>query len=149
MGGPGSGQTSSRPPSLCARRRSCQRPRTTESWSWRYDGDDRPFATIGDEADLTDEQASDARNCRATCPTVSRPTASPTCQLANELRIPARGRTPFWRLPRIVEFTLMLWHHIPPKKTPRNAAEQYAAAPHRWRELPKCRVINEAVIYKQ
>ena len=99
MGGPGSGQTSSRPPSLCARRRSCQRPRTTESWSWRYDGDDRPFATIGDEADLTDEQASDARNRRATCPTVSRPTASPTCQLANELENTCAGADAFLASP--------------------------------------------------
>ena len=29
--------------------------RTAGSWSWRYDGDDRPFATIGYEADLIDE----------------------------------------------------------------------------------------------
>jgi hypothetical protein len=29
--------------------------RTEGSWSWAYDGDDRPHATIGYEADLTDE----------------------------------------------------------------------------------------------
>ncbi len=29
--------------------------RTVGSWSWSYDGEDRPFATIGYEADLTDE----------------------------------------------------------------------------------------------
>ena len=29
--------------------------RTAGSWSWSYDGEDRPFATIGYEADLTDE----------------------------------------------------------------------------------------------
>jgi hypothetical protein len=29
--------------------------RTAGSWSWAYDGDDRPHATIGYEADLTDE----------------------------------------------------------------------------------------------
>jgi hypothetical protein len=33
--------------------------RTAGSLSWSYDGEDRPFATIGYEADLTDE--SDAR----------------------------------------------------------------------------------------
>ena len=29
--------------------------RATGSWSWAYDGDNRPYATIGYEADLTDE----------------------------------------------------------------------------------------------
>ena len=70
MGGPGSGQTPARGAAkrstvedslvLTASTLICQkalRPwaRTAGSWSWRYDGEGRPFATIGYEADLTDE----------------------------------------------------------------------------------------------
>ena len=74
MGGPGSGRTPARGAAkrstvedslvLTAStlvRQKALRPwaRTAGSWSWSYDGEsngeDRPFATIGYEADLTDE----------------------------------------------------------------------------------------------
>jgi hypothetical protein len=70
MGGPGSGQTLARSAakkttvedslvltaSTLIRQKALRAwARTTGSWSWRYEGEDRPFATIGYEADLTDE----------------------------------------------------------------------------------------------
>ena len=35
--------------------------RTAGSWSWSYDGEDRPFATIGYETDLTVDGYQDPR----------------------------------------------------------------------------------------
>jgi hypothetical protein len=70
MGGQGSGRTSTRSLSKKATveeslvltastvvRQKALVPgtRTTGSWSWAHDGDDRPYATIGYEADLTDD----------------------------------------------------------------------------------------------
>jgi len=43
------------PPRSFARRRFRPGARTVGSWSWSYDGEDHPFATIVYEADLTEE----------------------------------------------------------------------------------------------
>jgi hypothetical protein len=70
MGGPGSGQTPARTvakkttvedslvlsaSTLIRQKMLVPGARKAGSWSWRYDGEDRPFATIGYEADLIDE----------------------------------------------------------------------------------------------
>ena len=70
MGGPGSGQTLARSAAkkttvedllvlttsaLVHRKALVPGARTAGLWSWSFDGEGRPFATIGYEVDLTDE----------------------------------------------------------------------------------------------